>query len=81
MRIYRLHLNKKWPAHINRDGMYVLGDPVHGSQKHHARNKVFVATEEEAISKIRKGHSIWVKSPTAPALARDNLFIDGEKYT
>lgn len=81
MRIYRFVNGKKWPAHIDREGRYVLGDPKHGSLKHHKINKVYAASEDEAISYVRQGHSIWVKSATSPVLVRDNLYIDGAQFT
>jgi hypothetical protein len=81
VRIYRLFNGKQWPAHTDREGRYVLGDPKHGNKKHLRVNKIYAATEEEAISLVRMGHSIWVKSISAPVLVRDNLYIDGAQYT
>lgn len=39
-------------------GMFVLGDPAHGSQKHHKENAVMVASYSEALELVRKGFSI-----------------------
>ena len=48
--------------HKNRAGQYVLGDPKHGSSKHHAPNKVIVATLEQAVQLVeRQGFSFWMK--------------------
>ena len=81
MRIHRLHNGKKWPAHVDREGRYVLGDPKYGSSKHHKDKKVYAHTEDEAIALVRNGHSIWVKSISSPVLVRDNLYIDDMQFT
>jgi hypothetical protein len=81
MRIYRLEpkTNLKRPAVRNKDGLLVLGSPLFGNQKHKTENKIMTASEEEAITLIRKGYSIRVETKSAPSLVRKNLFIDGTK--
>ena len=43
-----------WREH----GGYVLGDPVHGGQKHHKRFAVRVRTLEEVLDHLRRGFSV-----------------------
>lgn len=46
----------------NRAGRFILGDPKHGSEKHHSKNKVYADTLEEAVRLIEgHGHSLWMK--------------------
>jgi hypothetical protein len=59
------------------DGCYVLGAPHHGQEKHHAKNKTRVRSEEEMIALLRKGYSVRVGNPTGARLVRRNLFVDG----
>lgn len=40
------------------NGMFVLGDPAHGAQKHHKENAVMVPSYSEALELVRKGFSI-----------------------
>ena len=80
MRIYRLHLGKKWlPA--KKDGFFVLGDPRAKSEKHHEKNEVLVRTEDEAIRLLRDGFSIRIATDTSPSLVRRNLYVDGVRLT
>jgi hypothetical protein len=39
-------------------GWYVLGDPAHGSQKHHERFAVRVRTLEEVLDHVKRGFSV-----------------------
>lgn len=80
MRVYRLDPKsgiKQYPA--LQDGCFVLGDPKHGRQKHHAKNKVLVRDEKEMIELIAQGYSIRVKTDAAPSLVNRNLFADGRQ--
>lgn len=55
MRLYRLDPKtgiKQYPA--LQDDCFVLGDPKHGNQKHHAKNKVLMGDEQEMIDLIMK---------------------------
>ncbi len=82
MRVYRLDTktgSKQFP--VRQDGFYVLADPRHGNQKHHAKNQVLVRTESEMIELLRKGFSVRVSTDTAPSLVRLNLFVDGERIS
>jgi hypothetical protein len=81
MRIYRLHQGQKWPPHLNSEGKYVLADPRFGAERHHSKNQVLADTEEEAISMVRRGFSLRMKSSTSPSLVRTGLFIDDVKFT
>ena len=82
MRVYRLDPKtgqKQYPKQQN--GHYVLGDPKHGNQKHHAKNQVLVRTEQEMIDLIMKGYSVRVGTDAAPSMVRRNLFLDGKPIT
>lgn len=77
MRIYRLTKDgKKWPLH-KEHGQYVLGDPIHGKNKHKAEHAVRVSSEDEVIVLLRQGFSVRVETDTWPSLVRRGLFIDG----
>lgn len=82
MRIYRLDPktgSKQYP--ITEDGCFVLANPENGSEKHHAKNKVLVRTEQEMIDLIMLGYSVRVGTDAAPSLVRRNIFIDDEQVT
>ena len=63
MEVYRDRLDgDRFLPHRNRLGSFVLGDPKHGSEKHHAKHKVFVGTLEEAVHLVEtRGFSLWMK--------------------
>jgi len=48
-------------------GMFVLGDPSHGGQKHHKENAVMVPSYSEALELVRKGFSIRMSDGRSPA--------------
>lgn len=78
MRVYRIDPRtgkKQFPK--RRDGFFVLGDPKHGNQKHHAVNQVVVRTEQEMIELILRGYSVRVATDSAPSMVRRNLYMDG----
>lgn len=82
MRVYRLDPNtgsKQYP--IIQDGCFVLANPEHGGEKHHAKNKVLVRSEQEMIGLIKLGYSVRVGTDKAPSLVRRNIFIDDEQVT
>ena len=82
MRIYRLLPDGRKMPPAKDGSVYVLGDPRHGSEKHHARNAVRVSDIDEVIRLIRdEGHSIRIKTDSAPSLVRRNLYIDGVEVT
>lgn len=79
MRVYRLDPKsgkKQYPK--LQDGCFVLADPKHGSEMHHAKNKVLVRGEQEMIDLLRLGYSVRVGTESAPSLVCRNLFIDGQ---
>ncbi len=80
VRIYRLYNGKKW-APAKKAGLYVLGDPRAGDEKHHEKNEVLVRTEDEAIRLLKEGFSIRIETASSPSLVRRNLFVDGVKIT
>lgn len=41
---------------------YRLGDPAHGSDKHHAEHAVYVKTLDEAAELINRGFSLWMSA-------------------
>ena len=54
---------------LNRDRLFVLGDPAHGAQKHHDKFAVKVPTISEAAALVGKGFSIrMTDGETPPAL-------------
>jgi len=80
MRVYRLDPKsgrKQYPK--QQDGCFVLGDPKHGNQKHHAKNQVLVRAE--MIDLILKGYSVRLGTDTAPSMVRRNPFVDGKQLT
>jgi len=53
----------------NRDGLFVLGDPAHGAQKHHDKFAVKVGTIEEVAALVASGHSVrMTDGESAPSL-------------
>lgn len=51
------------------NGMFVLGDPAQGAQKHHKGNAVMVPSYSEALELVRKGFSIRMSDGrSAPSL-------------
>lgn len=77
MRVYRVDPKtdrKQYP--VRQDDCFVLGDPRHGNQKHHARNQVLVRTEQEMIDLIMQGYSVRVGTDAAPSMVRRNLYVD-----
>lgn len=62
-----------------RDRMFVLGDPAHGSQRHHKENAIFVSSYLEALELVRKGFAIRMSDGrSAPSLVAPSSleFID-----
>lgn len=49
------------------NGMFVLGDPAQGAQKHHKDNAVMVPSYSEALELVRKGFSIRMSDGRSPA--------------
>lgn len=62
----------------NRDGLFVLGDPAHGAQKHHDKFAVKVATLDEAAALVGRGFSLrMTDGETPPALiSPDSLLVE-----
>ena len=59
--------------------MFVLGDPAHGSQRHHKENAVFASSYLEALELVRKGFAIRMSDGrSAPSLVAPGSleFID-----
>lgn len=82
MRVYRLDPKsgrKQYPK--QQQGYFVLGDPKHGNQKHHAKNQVLVRTEKEMIDLIMKGYSVRIGTDAAASMVRRNPFVDGKQLT
>lgn len=85
IRITRLNprtgrLERPWR---NREGLFVLGDPTHGAQKHHDKYAVKVTTLTEAAGLVRRGFSLrMTDGQTPPSLiTSDSLTleeVDGE---
>lgn len=65
----------------NRDGLFVLGDPAHGAQKHHEKFAVKVATLEEAAALVRRGFSLRMTDGESPPslISPDSLVITETK--
>jgi len=65
----------------NRDGFFVLGDPIHGAQKHHDKNAVKVATLEEVAERVRDGFSVRMTDGEAPPslISPDSLRLEEVK--
>lgn len=51
----------------DKHGNYVLGDPKHGSARHHRSNAVFTANYDEAVQLVRDGFSIRMAAKGTPA--------------
>ena len=80
MRVYRLDPKtdrKQYP--VRQDDCFVLGDPKHGNQKHHAGNQVLVRSEQEMVDLILRGFAVRVGTDAASSLVRLNLYVDGRK--
>jgi hypothetical protein len=62
----------------NREGYFILGDPSTGAQRHHDKNAVKVKTFDEAVSLVRRGHSIRMSGGKGPPslIAADSLTLD-----
>ena len=50
----------------NRDGLFVLGDPAHGAQKHHDKFAVKVGTIEEVDALLKRGFSVRMTDGESP---------------
>ena len=61
----------------NEQGFYVLGDPAHGAQKHHAKFEVKVRTLEEVVALIGRGFSLRMarNGKRASLISPDSLVI------
>ncbi|MDA8251907.1 MAG: hypothetical protein M0Z28_22465 [Rhodospirillales bacterium] len=61
----------------NREGVFVLGDPTHGAQKHHDRFAVKVGTLAEVADLVKQGFSLrMTDGETPPSLiAPESLTI------
>ncbi len=62
----------------NRDGLFVLGDPAHGAQKHHDKFATKVATIEEVATLIGRGFSVRITDGESPPslISPDSLTIE-----
>jgi hypothetical protein len=62
----------------NRDGVFVLGDPAHGAQKHHDRFALKVATIEEVAALVRRGFSVRMTDGDSPPslISPDSLTLE-----
>ena len=56
---------------------YRLGDPAHGTHKHHAEYSVHVRTLDEAAELLGKGYSLWMgaKGKRASLIAPKSLRV------
>lgn len=63
MQVFRIDdAGDTYLPHRNRAGRFVLGDPRLGSERHHAKNRVYADTLEEVVRLIEgHGHSLWMK--------------------
>lgn len=60
----------------NREGLFVLGDPDHGAQRHHDRFAVKVATLAEVADLVRRGYALrMTDGETPPALIASNALM------
>lgn len=54
---------------LKEHGWYVLGDPAHGSKKHHKEFAVRVRTLDEILDHLRRGYSVRMSDGiTRPSL-------------
>ena len=62
----------------NREGLFVLGDPAHGAQKHHDKFAVKVGTMEEVVALVASGHSVRMTDGDSPPslISPDSLTIE-----
>jgi plasmid maintenance system antidote protein VapI len=62
----------------NRDGLFVLGDPAHGAQRHHDKFAVKVGTIEEVATLVAQGFSVRMSDGRNPAslIAADSLSVE-----
>lgn len=62
----------------NRDGVFVMGDPAHGAQKHHEKFAVKVETIEEVAAHIGRGFSLRMTDGESPPslISPDSLTIE-----
>lgn len=67
----------------NREGLFVLGDPAHGAQKHHDRLAVKVTTIEKVAELVRRGFSVrMTDGRNAPSLITPgSLLIEEIEHT
>lgn len=63
MQVFRIRNDGEvYHPRTNRQGKYVLGDPKHGSEKHHASFKAYADTLEAAVRLVEeRGFSLWMK--------------------
>ncbi|MCW3476278.1 hypothetical protein OL599_17020 [Rhodovastum sp. RN2-1] len=69
------HIERPWR---NRDGLFVLGDPAHGAQKHHDKFAVKVGTLAEAAALVRRGFSLRMTDGESPPslISPDSLTLE-----
>ena len=69
------HTERPWR---NRDGLFVLGDPAHGAQRHHDKFAVKVGTIEEVATLVGQGFSVRMSDGRNPAslIAADSLSVE-----
>jgi hypothetical protein len=62
----------------NRDGVFVLGDPAHGAQKHHDKFAVKVSTLEEVAAHVARGFSVRMTDGESPPslISPDSLIVE-----
>jgi hypothetical protein len=62
----------------NRDGLFVLGDPAHGAQKHHDKFALKVGTIQEVAALVSSGHSVRMTDGESPPslISPDSLTIE-----
>lgn len=67
----------------NRDGLFVLGDPAHGAQKHHGKFAVKVSSIEEVAALVGRGFSLRMTDGESPPslISPDSLTIDEAENT
>ena len=77
MRVYRVRdTGERYLPHLDRHGRLVLGNPKHGSEKHHAQNKVYCESLEAAAQLVENhGFSLWMKGQVSKQV---NLISPGE---
>jgi len=62
----------------NRDGVFVLGDPAHGAQKHHDKFAVKVPSIEEVAKLVERGFSVRMTDGKSPPslISPESLIIE-----